>query len=303
MPSRRPERDLVELDECLPIYGLGPSTAFRRRHVNEHAATSPDRLSTRLARGGVQCLKQPVFRVDASCRCEKDRGTVGTERRCPRALRARRARPAGPASVARSTASTRRQSPEVANRTLPSARKANGSERAGECREPRARSACPRGRLVRVLARRVLATGTRREGFPVGAESDDRRTGLANIQIDDLEGLMDLPEPGSPGSSGPPPESLRVTRGAVLEGLEHPEQAPIGPALLGQGDPLLERQARGELRANGRARGWPRRLASMASFRSSLRICRLASDSLRASPWKYDAATSEPTVDRDQHAP
>ena len=42
------------------------------------------------------------------------------------------------------------------------------------------------------------------------------------------------------------PEFLRVVRSG-LEGLEHPEQAPVGVALLSQGESLVERQVGGLL--------------------------------------------------------
>ena len=57
---------------------------------------------------------------------------------------------------------------------------------------------------------------------------------------------MDLPEPRTQVPADRPPEFLRVVRSG-LEGLEHPEQAPVGVALLGQGESLLERQVGGLL--------------------------------------------------------
>ena len=57
---------------------------------------------------------------------------------------------------------------------------------------------------------------------------------------------MDLPEPRTQVPADRPPEFLRVVRSG-LEGLEHPEQAPVGVALLGQGESLVERQVGGLL--------------------------------------------------------
>ena len=57
---------------------------------------------------------------------------------------------------------------------------------------------------------------------------------------------MDLPEPRTQVPADRPPEFLRVVRSG-LEGLEHPEQAPVGVALLSQGESLVERQVRGLL--------------------------------------------------------
>ena len=57
---------------------------------------------------------------------------------------------------------------------------------------------------------------------------------------------MDLPEPRTQVPADRPPEFLRVVRSG-LEGLEHPEQAPVGVALLSQGESLVERQVGGLL--------------------------------------------------------
>ena len=79
---------------------------------------------------------------------------------------------------------------------------------------------------------------------------------IARTGLDDSERLMDLPEPGAQVPANRPPEFLGVVRSG-LEGLDHPEQAPVGVALLSQGESLS--RASDPLRAarDCRVRRWP----------------------------------------------
>src|SRR5262249_32214074 len=77
-------------------------------------------------------------------------------------------------------------------------------------------------RMLRWIETRYKQSSIRAEGDVIA------RT----ILLDEPQRLVDLPEPRTQVPANQLPESLRAVRGR-LEGLEHPEQAPVGLALLG----------------------------------------------------------------------